>query len=177
MQVRRRASRWVPRIGKVLAGLMLVIFVGLSTAVATVQSVRLSVLNFIIEIEDRYTSLYFEESRSTYEVPQGWQGLYYITYVPERFVLADCSDNEAIYVDRDGNILGFCEYEYGETCNLDTENAEITYESIHGRNSLVVEKEGWVAITWSIGARFFVIDLIGTRDEAFQIANSVFALQ
>jgi len=172
-QMRDLVFRVLPRAGKIVAGLALTFFIGLSAAVATVQSVRINVLNFITEIEDRYTALYMQESGAMIDVPEGWNGLYYMTYIPEGFVLVEWGVNEVIYADENDNILGFGEYEYGVTCNLDTENAEITYESIRGKNALVVKKDGWVAITWSEGNRFIVLDLMGEKDEALQIAENV----
>ena len=44
-QMRDLVSRVLPRAGKIVAGLALTFFIGLSTAVATVQSVRINVLN------------------------------------------------------------------------------------------------------------------------------------
>ena len=176
-QMRDLVFRVLPRAGKIVAGLALTFFIGLSTAVATVQSVRINVLNFITEIEDRYTALYLQESGATIEIPEGWNGLYYMTYIPEGFVPVEWGENEVIYVDEIGNVLGFCEYEHGATCNLDTENAEITYEPIRGKSALVVEKDGWVAITWSEGNRFIVIDLMGEKDEALRIAESVLVIR
>lgn len=172
-QMRNLVFRVLPRAGKIVAGLMLTFFIGLSTAVATVQSVRIKVLNFITEIEDRYTALYLQESGATIDIPEEWNGLYYMTYIPEGFVPVEWGENEVIYADENDNVLGFCEYEHGTTCNLDTENAEITYEPIRGKSALVVEKDGWIAITWSEGNRFIVIDLMGEKDEALRIVESV----
>lgn len=176
-RVRHLAHGILPRAGTVVAGLMLVFFLGLSTAVATVQSVCINMLNFIDEIEDRYTKLYLQESGAIVDVPEDWEGLYYMTYIPEGFELLEWSEKEVIYTDENENILGFCEYEYGATCNLDTENAEITYESLQGRSAMVVEKEGVVAVTWSEGSHFFVLDLMGEKEEALRIAGSVLVIR
>lgn len=167
----------LPRAGKIVAGLALTFFIGLSTAVATVRSVRINVLNFITEIEDRYTALYLQESGATIDIPESWNGLYYMTYIPEGFVPVEWGENEVIYADEIGNVLGFCEYEHGATCNLDTENAEITYESIRGKSALVVEKDGWIAITWSEGSRFIVLDLMGEKEDALRIAENVVTIR
>lgn len=108
-RVRHLAHGILPRAGTVVAGLMLVFFLGLSTAVATVQSVRINMLNFITEIEDRYTKLYLQESGAIVDVPEEWEGLYYMTYIPEGFELLEWSEKEVIYTDENENILGFCE--------------------------------------------------------------------
>ena len=163
----------LPRVGMTAAGLLLTFFIGLSTAIATVQSVRVSVLNFITQIEERYTSLSYEQNRAKMDVPEGWQGDYYMSYIPERFQVIDVSYNEVIYKDHDEKILGFSEYENNISCNLDTEKSNASHVTLHGREAIISEKDGWIAIAWSINNRYFVLDLMGSREEALMIAESV----
>ena len=53
-QARRFARKTLPRFGKIAACLLLTFYVGLTVAVAAVQSVRVELLQFILSIEEKY---------------------------------------------------------------------------------------------------------------------------
>ena len=61
-QARRFARKTLPRFGKIAACLLLTFYVGLTVAVAAVQSVRVELLQFILSIEEKYTSFGFEST-------------------------------------------------------------------------------------------------------------------
>lgn len=76
-QMRRRkyvrfAKTTLPKAGRIAAVMLSVFFIGVATALASLQSVRVGVLNFIMGIEKAYTELGI--SGDTPGIPSEWQG-------------------------------------------------------------------------------------------------------
>ena len=69
------AKTTLPKAGRIAAAVLSVFFIGLTAAVASVRSVRVSVLNFIMGIEEAYTELGVGGEMP--DVPSEWQGEYY----------------------------------------------------------------------------------------------------
>ncbi|MBP3647520.1 MAG: DUF4367 domain-containing protein [Clostridia bacterium] len=170
---RRFIRRGLPRVAKIAAAMLLVFYIGLSAAVATVPAVRVKVLRFIMHIEDQYTSLSFEDGGQVIEIPTEWDGLFYPAYIPERFKMVGRSANEVEYEDPSGAMLCFSEFTQDTTVNMDTEDAEMSYIDLSGKHALVSVKGNWVFVTWATGNRYFIVDLEGTKEEAIMIADSV----
>ena len=72
--LRKAICKTAIRAGKVAAVLLLVFYLGLTTAVATVESVRIALTEFILHINDDYASLELRETGEYVEVPNGWRG-------------------------------------------------------------------------------------------------------
>ncbi len=76
----------LPKIARAAAVCLLVFFLGLTTAIATVRPVRVKVLELIVNIEQEYTEIRLRDrSAIPLAVPDGWEGEYYLTAVPEGF--------------------------------------------------------------------------------------------
>lgn len=162
----------IPKVGKVVAACLLVFFVGLSTAVATVPSVRIEVLNFIMKIEDRYTSLGFESSGKYIEVPKEWNGYYYMAYIPEGFRYIKTEGN-TVYYERDGQNLIFSEHKDETWMDLDTEDAMTKFVDLDGKSVLIIEKNGWTTLAWAVTNRYFIIEMQGSANEAIEVEKAV----
>lgn len=173
LRVRHAIHEILPRVAKTAACLLLVFYLGLSVAVASVQSIRIGVLNFITRIEDRYTSFGFEASETVVNVPAGWEGYYFPSDIPDNFMPTLITANEVDYVRGDGTMLDFCEMGSEGCGTIDTENAVLDYTSIHGNSAFVVEKDSWTTILWNIDNRCLMLNYTGERDEAISIAESV----
>lgn len=177
---KRRLSRFfrktLPHGCQAVAAVLLIFFIGLSTAVATVQSVRVKVLSFIMSIEQEYTALGFDDSDGIFmDVPEGWNGSYFPSFIPDGFAFAFIdSDMGWVRYESDGEKnLQFSEYTYDTYTNIDTEDSQMRFVPMHGGSALVSEKGGHVFIAWAIDNRFFVVSLDGTADTAIKIAESV----
>ncbi len=165
-----------PRIGQFVAVVLLVCFIGLSTAIATVHSVRVKVLEFIMNIEDEYTELGFDDSDDVYmDVPAEWMGNYYPVYIPNGFTLhsVDLDMPEVTYTDVNGNNLSFSEFTSDAYTNIDTEEAETRLIEFKNGSALVSEKNGHVFVAWAVDNRYFIVDLYGPQEMALEIAESV----
>lgn len=173
-EIKRLVFRTFPQVAKVAACLLLVCYLGLTAAVATDSTVRIRLMQFMMNIEERYTSFGFEDSGEMMNVPADWEGYYYPAYIPDGMVLADVfAPGTVLYTHPDGRDLWFDDMSDGTGGTLDTENATIDYITINGHLAMISEKGPWTAILWNIDNRILMIDYTGSRDEAIRIAESV----
>lgn len=173
-EIKRLVFRTFPQVAKATACLLLVCYLGLTAAIATDPTVRVRLMQFIMNIEERYTSFGFEDSGEMMNVPADWQGYYYPAYIPDGMVLAgSLIPGNVFYTHPDGRELWFDDLGDGAGGTLDTENATIDYITINGHIAMISEKGPWTAILWNIDNRILMIDYNGTRDEAIRIAESV----
>lgn len=173
MHARRALHRTLPNIGKIAACMLLVFYVGLSIAVATVPSVRVEVLKFITSIDECYTSFGFVSTGEYIDIPIEWKGYYFPAYIPEGYMLSESLQHEVEYINNEGNIVFFAEMN-SDTCGtIDTENAAVEFDLINGRSALIVEKGDWTTILWNIDNRSIMIHYSGEDAEAIKIAESV----
>lgn len=173
MRAWRCLRNTLPKVGKIAASLMLFFYLSLSVALAASPEMRVNLMNFFMNIEERYTSFGFEETGEFVEVPAEWDGYYYPTYIPEGFEI-DQVDYYGVYFKRnDGTMLDFEELGPDTYGNVDTENAKIDYININGHTALIAEKGKWVTILWSVDNRGLLIGYTGGREEAIKIAESV----
>ena len=177
-QLRRRkyvrfAKTTLPKAGRIAAVMLSVFFIGLTTAIASVQSVRVGVLNLIMGIEEAYTELGI--SGDTPDIPSEWQGQYYPAYIPEGFTLdyVDPLYVEAQYKNSDGQKIVFREYELNDYTNFDTEDSIVSTITIRGAEALISEKKDMYSIVWAMDDCYLLLRCDTSREMAIQIAESV----
>lgn len=170
-QWRKRASRFVS------TAACLVLLLGITTpiAIAKVEFFRVKVLQLLIKVQEEYTELSLvEDTETSFNVPGDWKGEYYLSYIPEGYVLRyiDPVYDEVIYKYNDTISIEFHECSIGDTANVDSENAIISYDYVHGEVALVIEKDDTVVI-WSNGEKYFIVKTYLSREETLRIANSL----
>ncbi|MDD4096961.1 MAG: DUF4367 domain-containing protein [Oscillospiraceae bacterium] len=168
----------LPKAGKIAAGLLLIFFISLTTAVATVHSVRVKVMEIIFNIEDEYTEVSLrEQEEAGFDVPGGWQGEYFPRFIPPGYSIDQLSClsplNSIMYTSADGDRIIFDECGSDVGANIDTEDAAITYVLINGNPGLIAKKANKTIISWADGDEFFILTCDFTGDIPLQIANSV----
>lgn len=171
--LRRFAARTLPKAGKAAACLILVFYLGLTVAVATVENVRVELMRFFVHVDGGQASFGFESSDEHLDVPSEWNGYYYPAYIPDGYVLTDVFDDSVVYQNRAGLELRFCDSGADAQWTVDTENAEVKSVTINGRPAVLIRKGIWTTIVWSIDSRCLIVDCAGTEDTAMTIAKSV----
>lgn len=163
----------LPKAGRIAAAVVSVFFIGLTAAVASVRPVRVSVLNFIMGIEEAYTELGVGSEMP--DVPSEWQGQYYPAYIPEGFTLdyVDPLYVEAQYKNSDGQKIVFREYELNDYTNFDTEDSIVSTITIRGAEALISEKKDRYSIVWAMDDCYLLLRCDTSREMAIQIAESV----
>lgn len=164
----------------IAAGILIVFFVSFSAAFAVSPSVRYRVMELLIHVTDEYTTFGLGEVDSI-EIPSEWLGHYYPSYIPENFEIDKVYGNKAapgvIFADPDGNEIDFAELDEMTTLVVDTENAVVTYPTVHDLPAMVVEKGRWVAVVWAENDRYFCLMANTDADTALQVARSVIKIK
>lgn len=173
---RARARRIISRAAEVAACFVLVMAIAAPLAIAKVDAIRVKVMELLVDVKDDHAELSFvEDEDAAFEVPAGWEGLYYPAYIPEgyKFLELDKLFDSAIYTNQTGKFLAFTEYNQNSLVNVDNEGAVVSYGEVNGSDALVLEKNGRIIITWSDSERYFVVEGYITKDEALAMAKSV----
>lgn len=172
-------QRDLPKVGRIAAAVLLIFYLGLTAAVATVRSVRVSMMKLIYNVEEQYTEIQFRpDEDASFDVPAEWAGSYFLSFVPEGYSLAVCSEaisagQEVIFENAEGNLLRFSEMSLRIEANINTEGFRIRPVQINGRAGFLAENVNETIIVWSVTDRCFILSVQGTEALALQLAQSV----
>lgn len=173
---RRRVQRILPRTISVAACLVILLAIATPFAVANISSIRVKVLQMLIRIEEDHAKLSLvEDEDASFDVPSGWQGDYYPTYIPDGYEVSYIGRYSATveFSNTEGNVLTFNECSESDQYNIDSENALMSYEFINGQQVFTVESTYTTSVAWSNGRKLFVVDGAMAKDELLKIAESV----
>ena len=169
-------QRILPRTISVAASLVILLAIATPFAVANISSIRVKVLQMLIRIEEDHAKLSLvEDEDASFDVPSGWQGDYYPTYIPDGYGVSNVIPYYATveFSNTEGNVLTFNECSESDQYNIDSENALMSYEFINGQQVFTVESTYTTSVAWSNGRKLFVVDGAMAKDELLKIAESV----
>ena len=160
------------------ACILLIVALAAPIAIAKVEPLRSMVLRFLISRDEEQGAANFDmviEEELAFNVPEGWSGEYYMTYIPEGFEIYDLVEFAAIieYRNEEGRMLIFSDYTSGTSASTDIENADTWYTTVQGKKAYVISKNGRCTIVWAIDDRFFRVNFDGSYEETLKIAESV----
>ena len=159
-----------------------ILCIGLTTAFASSAPFRVRVFSMFKKDHGQYTAVKLQENeQKSFDVPKGWEGMYYPSYIPAEFEVESVENSFgrefAAYM-RDRNNLDvrliFEEMSENNEMNVDTENAKVYYTEIHGNTALVSVKTGVTIVTWNEQNRMFSVIIDGEAEkDALKVAKSV----
>lgn len=170
---RRRTAWYIPKGGRIVAAVLIVLMVGAGSAIAALQMAGVGLLGLNAQSYPDHTSYSLTYTGKTIEVPESWEDSFYPSYIPEGFVYKESYFHGVDYVDAKGNMLSYSENTMGAHISFDTENADVKAVQINGAEATLIEKEGWSTVIWSANNRLFVVDLKGEAEIALMVAASV----
>lgn len=187
-----RRLRWIslkkqlftvaPRTIRFAVAALGILCIGLTTAFASSETFRVRVFSMFAEDHGQYTAIGLrEDEQKAFDVPNGWEGMYYPSYIPAEFEIESVDSSFgrefSVYM-RDKNNsdvrLIFEEMSENNEMNVDTENAKVYYTEIHGNTALVSVKTGVTIVTWNEQNRMFSVIIDGEAEkDALKVAKSV----
>ena len=120
-----------------------------------------------------------EDEQKAFDVPNGWEGMYYPTYIPDGFEVINVENlSEQIFLisfeNKNNEYLTFEEMTEDAESNIDTENARVYYTEIHGNTALVSVKADLTIVSWNEQNRILSVVFDGEMEEdALKVAKSV----
>lgn len=182
----RDAKQFGRTVSKVVSKVAVAALVGMltfTTVFAASEDFRTRTLNFIMEIFDDRTEFslppeQLDSTGQTQEVPQ-----FSVGWLPEGFALADEGEStslvwKAYKNDDTGASISVSEKDLtGGGVGIDTEDAQTQPVQLHGRDALLVEKDGVIQIAWQHSEEspwlFSVVGQDVDSDTLREIAESV----
>lgn len=160
-----------------------IVGIALPVAFATSSTFRSRVMQLLISYDQskQEASFSFEEEPSlSFAVPEQWEGVYYPSYIPERFSMDSCSTMlpKVTYRDANGADFVFSEYDDSFTSTLGTEGGEVSDILIGSLEGHMVESNAdgihTIDLVWAVDDRWFHLSALNMeRDEVIRIAESV----
>ena len=159
-----------------------ILCVGFTTAFASSASFRVRMFSMFKKDHGQYAAVKLQEDeQKAFDVPNGWEGMYYPSYIPAEFEVESVESlfgrEFSVYM-RDKNNsdvrLIFEEMSENNEMNVDTENARVYHTKIHGSDAIVSIKEKTSSIIWSENNRILSIMMDGDNEEQIlKVAESV----
>ena len=171
----RAWARRIRRAANVAACVIAILGIGLGVAIATPslrqQLYRISALDCEIFTEVRLTP----NEQFELDVPEGWTGDYYMAYIPEGYEFYYMYDgiDEVIYRRSENEYLRFGEFDEDWVTLLDTEDAKVSYSTVHDCEAMIIEKGGRAIVAWTEADKLFIVKLCGDVETALNIAKNV----
>jgi hypothetical protein len=182
-RMRASRSRHFARILNKAAVAMLALIVVFSVAMVTVDAFRVSVLNFLISIEPKYTSIQLDDKSDDLSNAQpivDWNNAYVPTYIPAGYEIISVSNDNVnknitfANTQDDSLFIIYSDYDSTTSIAVDTEDAS-TIEKIviNGQDGTYSEKNSIISIAWRMDDHLFTVQGNLSKDEAIKIANNV----
>ena len=164
----------LPRIGQVAAIVIAVVAVAGSVAIATSHTLRVQVMQLLVNMDEEYTELSLRENpAASFDIPAEWGGENYPSFIPNGFTLgvvhsnADYSSVSYSDMTDTGRKINFSELGESAETNLDTEDAVLESIQINGHQGMLVIKEKKISAYWDDGRHYFILITEGLDRSTF----------
>lgn len=171
----KKVKRYVYSIRRIAAAIVIMCTATFIVSM-TSEAVRNKIRNTVMNFSDKYTEIQLSETDQDLDL----SGYYLPKYIPVGFTLNDAIKNKTekilIYNSIDSQIT-LKQYDSNVVINLDTENAEVSQESINSHYGMFILKGDYRTLSWTdkLRDKIFVIitDDNTSRKELKKIAESI----
>lgn len=167
----------IPQVLKIAVVIILVLNLGLTISVASSDTVRAYVMEFLVQVNDEYAEIGFFKTDTTIAVPEGWNGSCYPSYIPEGFTIKQLVHDDkmslVLYQDQNNRHLTFVIYCNEMVVNIDSENAKASFIEIQGVKATAFETDTSATLIWQYGDQFIELQMTGTMSEVLIVADSI----
>lgn len=168
------------RIVKVAAFVFVFLSVSVSLAMAASPEFRAEAVRLLQTDQGEYTTLEMAIDQDVFaDVPEGWEGSCFPSYIPEGFEVKQIisfpeSNVVSYWKDSAYERIYFSEDGPNTVSNLNTENAVIREITIQGKEVIMAIKENSIHIYWLDGLHYHILSTDGLDENtAIKIAESV----
>lgn len=151
------ARKTLPAALRVAAILVLVFYLGLTTAVATSHSVRIGIIELISKIEDEYTTLDLQKLGEDTQIPPEWKGACFPSKLPHGYALSKCVFYNATFTNGLGGKIVFAEYDDISVVQIDTSRDESKYVDINGTYAALTDDGIQTSLSWIYEQHLYVM--------------------
>lgn len=154
-----------------------------SISLMTVSAFRIQVFNFVLGINDRYTSFQLQDNggdQINSQMIVDWKNTYVPTYLPEGYEVSDIYNTDDLksitFKDKQDNSLDIVYSEFATSSNmeLDTENAALVKTiTINGNKGTLITKNNITTVAWIMDNKIFSVMGQASSDLLIKISESV----
>lgn len=184
VEKRKRAGKRARKVLARVAVILLILGGSLGILTTVSQAAKVKVYNFIIKVEEKFTSIHFIEkggdsgTSGVKGIPSDWHDVYVPTYVPDGFEVVNAEDVGLIkiidYKNSKGETITFDESPIeSDKTEVDTENAYVEKVEVNGNEGLLIEKKGYTTLVWHNNDDVFYLRAQLDKSEVFKMAESV----
>lgn len=156
--------------------IILVLISAMSVLMFSVEAVRVRVLNFFIERNEKYTEVRIEEENQNLTPAQDWASYYIPEYLPEGYFFSNSSGLGLLkvleYTDEVNQIV-ITQGSSTTGIQLDTEDAEVRELTIDGKEGLLILKGDRTMMFWYNDDASFTINGHISEEEIIKIFRSM----
>lgn len=152
--------------------------------IENVNAYRFQLYKVVVNIKDIFTQIdYVKNEEVPYiSIPDDWVVEYFPYYIPNGYRLIRSSSSEKInslfYLNDDEERILLKVYNSEVTLNLDSENGKVRTVFINNKESILIEKEDFIMINWTLDDRFFLLETQNLSfRETIMIAENVQVLK
>lgn len=166
-------KKYVTKAAAILLGLLLT-----STIVTiSVEAFRVRFLNLFIESSEDHNRIDYIDSEVSLELPKGWSGVYYPTYLPDGYTLLDAQASEhtkiVMFVDTDNELLIFTQNSNDMGMNIDSEQSDIEMVPVNDNDGYMTSKDGMITISWTENGTVLTLESTEEISIMIKIAEKV----
>ncbi len=165
-----------------VAVFFLIIILGISILAVGVEAFRLKLFNFMIKVQEQYTSVKMEDYNPLPNDPlnslQNYEDAYIPTYVPKGFSIINAIVQDEIkvivYTNSIGEEIIFNQYDDINTdLRIDTQIARTDRIFVNGVEGIFIEKDDMYTLVWHNNESIFTLTAKVDKNELIKMAESV----
>lgn len=162
--------------------IVLVLMLSFATVLAVSPQLRIHMIRMLYKVMPQYTEVSFSpDPDHFFDVPEGWQGLYYPAYIPEGYyqtnIVSGKKSSKVVFSANDNHYLFFSEHKLGVESNINSENSVVEEIDINGKTGLIIQNGDYNMIVWANDEKCFTLYVTENADIAIKIAKSVMRIK
>ena len=148
-----------------------------SSAFTVAMASSPTIRGIILEDFGKYSDLVMLLGEQKAECPEGWEEMYYPTYIPQGYTFYKCTKSSEvsnlIYINSDKEFINFSIITNSTNISMDTEKMTKAKLEINGQDAILYVKERISSLV--INYEDYVILISGylTKDDVIKIAESI----
>jgi len=161
---------WRRRAVALIAAIIILI-----AAAMSVPAVRASVIEFITEVYEKFTHIFFDESRSPRDAADELT-VYEPAYIPEGFELVNRITKDLVLMEyeRENDFISYSQQRLENvSMHINTEGVELEEREFKGLSAKYFSKQGVQNLLWHDDKYIYMVSSTLDRATVFKIAESV----
>ncbi|MBT9173621.1 MAG: hypothetical protein DDT21_02022 [Syntrophomonadaceae bacterium] len=141
----------------------------------SVPSVRASVIEFITEVYEKFTHIFFDESQSPRDAADEFT-IYEPVYIPEDFEMVNIKADGLVLMEyeKENDFISYSQQRLENvSMHINTEGVELEELEFKGFSAKYYSNRGVQNLLWHDGKYMYMVSSTLGRDTVFKIADSV----